>query len=410
MLIQLAWKSLLSRKASVFLIVFAISLSLSALLLTRSLSDELENGFNNSVSSTDLIIAARSHPIQVLLYSVFRLGSATQAVSWERYQELKKMPEIRWTFPIALGDSHRGLPVIGTNLDYFKHFKYAQKRELALDEGELFDAPDEVVIGADVARDFGYGLGKKIYLSHGVSGTSFVEHRESSFRIVGILKPTGTPVDRSIHIDLRALEALHLPQWKFRLAEVTLAELPYPSKISAVFVGLKSRFMTFAVQAKLNSPNTEPLSAILPGVALSELWHIMSSAEMLLNVLTWIMLITSLVATMAMLQATMLARMPEIALLRMIGAKPLQVFFLIQLEIILLMLISWGLAVALSLGAQLLAKQPLADYFGVFIEVSLPLNDSLIFAGASLGLAIVAGLLPAFSAFKMSLNRSLLES
>lgn len=410
MLINLAWKSLLSRKTSVILIVFAMSLSLCALLLTRSLSDELENGFNNSVSSTDLIIAARSHPIQVLLYSVFRLGSATQAVSWKRYQELKTLPEVKWTFPIALGDSHRGLPVIGTDLSYFKHFKYAQKRPLALAEGELFDAPDEVVIGSAVAREHGYKVGKKIFLSHGVSGTSFVEHRESKFRIVGILKPTGTPVDRSIHIDLRALEALHLPQWKFRLAEVSLEQLPYPTKISAVFVGLKSRFMTFAVQGKLNSPNTEPLSAIIPGVALSELWHIMDSAEMLLNVLTWIMLITSLVATMAMLQSTILARMPEIALLRMIGATPLSVFFLIQLEMLLLMAFSWILAISLSLGAQLIAKQPLADYFGVFIQVSLPVSDTLIFAAASFGLAILVGLLPAFSAFKMSLNRSLLDN
>lgn len=410
MLINLAWNSLLSRKTSVILIVLAMSLSLSALLLTRSLSDELENGFNNSVSSTDLIIAARSHPIQVLLYSVFRLGSATQAVSWTRYQELKMLPEVKWTFPIALGDSHRGLPVIGTDLNYFKHFKYAKKRALALAEGELFDAPDEVVIGWDVARENGYKLGKKIFLSHGVSGTSFVEHRESKFRIVGILKPTGTPVDRSIHIDLRALEALHLPQWKFRLADVSLEQLPYPTKISAVFVGLKSRFMTFAVQRKLNSPNTEPLSAIIPGVALSELWHIMDSAEMLLNVLTWIMLITSLVATMAMLQSTILARMPEIALLRMIGATPVSIFFLIQLEMLLLMAFSWFLAVSISLGAQLIAKQPLADYFGVFIQVNLPVSDTLIFAATSFGLAILVGLLPAFSAFKMSLNRSLLDN
>ena len=130
MLIKLAYRSLLQRKTAAIMIILAISLSMSALLLTRSLSSELKNSFNSSVSGTDLIVGARSHPLQVLLYSVFRLGTPTQAVSAERWQTVQEMPQLQWSFPIALGDSHHGFAVIGTTNDYFRHFKYGRKQSL----------------------------------------------------------------------------------------------------------------------------------------------------------------------------------------------------------------------------------------------------------------------------------------
>ena len=101
MLIKLAYKSLLQRKTAAILIVLAISLSMSALLLTRSLSSELKTSFNSSVSGTDLIVGARSHPLQVLLYSVFRLGTPTQAISADRLKEIEQIPQRQWSFPIA---------------------------------------------------------------------------------------------------------------------------------------------------------------------------------------------------------------------------------------------------------------------------------------------------------------------
>lgn len=406
MLIRVALKSLLNRKFSVFLMVFAMSLGMTSLLATRILSDELERGFSSSVSGTDLIVAARSHPVQAILYSVFRLGSATQSISWPRYQEVVGDSRVAWSFPIALGDSHQGYPVVGTSEAYFTHFKYSNKRSLIFTQGRGFKQTHDAVLGAAIARELGYQLGDKLYLSHGV-GKSFFQHNESYFVVSGILKATGTPVDHSVHVHHKALEALHLPQWKYKLNKVSLDELPNPRVISSVFVGLKSRFMVFKVQGDINSAHKEPLTAVIPGVALSELWRIMSLAENLLTVLTWMMLLVSLVGMAAMLQATVVGRLPEIALFRMMGARPWKILCLIELEVVCLVVLAWLMAIGLTLGSQYTLQPFLADRLGIAIDVGLPLEQTAMFAGISVVMAILVGIFPAMSVYRVALNRQL---
>lgn len=407
MLIRLAFKSVLNRKSSVLLMLLAMSLGMAALLLTKVLSSELERGFNSSVSGTDLLVGARSHPVQVVLYSVFRLGSATQAMSWQRYQEVVQNPQVAWSFPIALGDSHQGYPVVGTDNLYFKQFKFADKQPLKFVAGHDFKQTTDAVLGAAIARELNYKIGYKIFLSHGLASHSFVEHKESSFVVTGILQATGTPVDRSVHVHHKALEALHLPKWKYQLNQVALEDLPNPKVISSVFIGLKSRFMTFKMQRELNRAHKEPLTAVIPGVALSELWNMMRSAEQILNVLTWLMLLVSLVGMAAMLQATVVTRLPEIALFRMMGARPWRIFWLLELEIILLVCAAWLAALVLTFATELAVQYPLANYFGVRIELGLPLVETSLFIGGSLLLAILMGILPALSVYRMALNKQL---
>jgi len=107
----------------------------------------------------------------------------------------------------------------------------------------------DVVIGAQVARELNYKRGDKITLSHGLGATSFVNHTDKPFEVVGILKPTGTPVDRSVLVSLGAIEAIHLgwqngtPTAASRLAtpeRLRQMEL-IPESVTAIFVGATSR-------------------------------------------------------------------------------------------------------------------------------------------------------------------------
>ena len=89
---------------------------------------EARASFANTISGTDLIVGARSGDLNLLLYSVFRIGNATNNVNWSTYQEIAARREVAWAIPISLGDSHRGFRVMGTSADYFAHYRFARGR------------------------------------------------------------------------------------------------------------------------------------------------------------------------------------------------------------------------------------------------------------------------------------------
>ena len=108
----LAIKSLRNRKFTTILTVVSIALSVTLLLGVERIRKETRTSFANTISGTDLIVGARSGPLQLLLYSVFRIGNATNNISWESYQEIRRNPNINWTIPISLGDSHARGPFV----------------------------------------------------------------------------------------------------------------------------------------------------------------------------------------------------------------------------------------------------------------------------------------------------------
>jgi len=210
MFLRLALSSLWSRKGSVMLTFLAITVSVFVLLGVEQIRQQAKNSFGNTVSGIDLIIGARTGDINLLLYSVFRLGNATNNISWKSYQTIATDPNVAWTIPISLGDSHKGYRVMGTTSDYFTHFRYGKDKPLELAEGAPFSDLYDVVLGAEVARTLAYQLGDRLILSHGMGNTSFSNHDDSPFRVTGILESTGTPVDRTLHVSLEGIEAIHV--------------------------------------------------------------------------------------------------------------------------------------------------------------------------------------------------------
>ncbi len=256
------------------------------------------------------MVGARSGAVNLLLYSVFRIGNATNNIRWESYEKLAADPRVAWTIPLSLGDSHRGYRVLGTDGNYFTHYHYGRNQPLRLAQGRPFNDVFEVVLGAEVAKALHYRLGDKVVLAHGVATISLTEHSDHPFTVVGILAPTGTPVDRTLHIPLSGMTALHL-DWRGGLpgpslsdAEVRRRDLT-PQDLTAALVGLKSRVATFAVQRAVNEYRGEPLLAILPGVALQELWGLLGTAEQALLVMSLCVVLTGLVGMLTALLASL---------------------------------------------------------------------------------------------------------
>ena len=406
----LAWKSLLNRRLTVALTIVSIALSVALLVGVERLRTEARASFANTLSGTDLIIGARSGPVQLLLYAVFRIGDATNNISWKSYQDIAAHPKVAWSVPISLGDSHRGFRVLGTMQAYFEYYRYARDRQLIIADGQQFADLYDAVLGAEVAEKLGYNIGDSIIIAHGASDVSFALHDDKPFKVVGILARTGTPVDRTVHVSLEAIEAIHV-DWQGGApipgmsisAEQTLTMDLTPKVITAALIGLKSKIATFQVQRFINDYPQEPLSAILPGVALSQLWDLIRIAENALLIVSVFVVVVGLFGMLTALLTSLNERRREMAILRSVGARPWHVFALIMGEAGFQTLLGILLGLAL-LYVLLLAGQPIIESrFGIFLAIGGLSSYEWILLGTVVGAGFLVGSIPSYRAYRLSL-------
>ena len=411
----LAWRSLLNRKVSAFLTVLAIALSVALFLGVEKARNAAKSGFDNTISGTELIVGAPSGQINLLLYSVFRLGNATAEISWPAYEEITARGDVAWTIPISLGDSHRGYRVLGTNQGYFEHYRYGERQPLELAEGEIFDDLFDAVLGAEVAKQLGYELGTPLILTHGLGGGGFNDHDNRPFRVVGILKPTGTPVDQTLHISLEGMTAIHVG-WETGarnpLADSITEEMIRgfdltPKTVTALFVGLKNRATVLRTRRDINTNMSEPLLAIIPGQALAELWQVMGNAERILLAVSMFVIAVGLVSILTSILTSLNERRREMSILRATGARPSHIFTLLVLEAAVLGFVGAVLGAALIQVIFAIAAPILSAQYGIALIGTGPALVDLYTIGAVTLAALFLGIWPAMTALQRSLSDGL---
>lgn len=410
MIFRLAFLSLRNRWMTAVLTVIAIAVSVALLLGVEKVRNGARASFANTISGTDLLVGARTGNIQLLLYSVFRIGNATNNITWASYQDIAKRKEVAWIVPLSLGDSHKGFRVLGTSADYFAHYKFRGGQSLAFASGQAFDDLYDAVIGADVATSLGYKVADGIVLSHGTGIIETNDHDDKPFRISGILAKTGTPVDRTVHVSLEAIEAIHI-NWRQGVKLPGLAPSPavtrnldlQPKAVTAAMVGVRSKLQTFSLQRFINDYKQEPMMAVLPGVALQELWGLIGTAEQALFIISAMVVAAALLGLATMILSSLNERRREVAILRSVGASPRTVIGLLVTEAGVLTLGGIGLGIAFLYAGLALARPIVDRLYGL----TLPMTG--LDGGEWLTLAIVfaAGvliaLLPALRAYRMSL-------
>lgn len=407
---KLALQSLRNRMTTAALTILAIAFSVMLLLGVEKVRTGARQSFADTISGTDLIVGGRTGGMQLLLYSVFRIGNATNNITWQSYQDILKRPEVKWAVPFSLGDSHRGFRVLGTTGDYFTHYKYRGGQELKLRDGKIFDDLFDAVIGADVAEKLKYKVGDNIVVAHGAGAISFVEHDDKPFRVSGILEKTGTPLDRTVHVSLKAIDAIHI-DWQsgardtehsISADDVRKMELQ-PKAITAALIGLESKLATFKLQRFINEYSQEPLTAIIPGAALQELWGLVGIAETALSAVSAMVVATALLGMVTTILTTLNERRREMAILRSCGARPSTILGLLGLEGGLLTLAGVILG-TLLLYAALLALQPWIDKaYGLHLAIDPPKPSEWATLAAIVCAGFAAALLPAFRAYRLSL-------
>lgn len=407
---RLALQSLRNRWLSALLTVLAIAFSVMLLLGVEKVRNGARDSFANTISGTDLIVGARSGSLQLLLYSVFRIGNATNNITWKSYSEIANHPDIAWIVPLSLGDSHRGFRVLGTTRDYYEHYRFRGGNTLEVASGEIGKDLFDAVIGADVAARLGYQVGDKIVIGHGLGSVSFVEHDDKPFRVAGILARTGTPVDRTVHVSLEAIEAIHvdwqsgssIPGESVSAEEVRAMNLE-PKAITAALVGLKSKLAVFRVQRQINEYRAEPLSAVLPGAALQELWSLVAIAETALAAVSGMVVATALLGMLTMILTALNERRREMAILRSVGARPATILGLLATEAGLLTAAGVVTGTGMLYAALLLLRPMLDRQYGLNLSIALPTAAEGMTLAAIVLAGFIAGLLPALLAYRRSL-------
>lgn len=406
----IAWRSAWNRRFTLALTVLSIALATFLLLGVERIRTELRDNFSSSVSGTDLIVGARTGSTQLLLYAVFRIGAATNNMQWKSVQAMAAHPGVDWVVPLSLGDSHHGFPVLATTKDYFERFRYGNRQSLALREGQPFAGLFDAVVGAEVADRLGYRVGSRITLAHGSGELGVAEHADKPFTVVGVLARTGTPVDRTVHIGLEAMEAIHLewmggapmPGLKIPAEQVRKFDLA-PKTVTAALVGLKNRATVFAVQRWVSTYAPEPLMAILPGVALDELWRVVGAAENALLLMSALVALVSLAGLVSVVMAGLGERRRELAVLRAVGASLRHVLALLALEGAFVTLLGIALGVVLAvLGIAGLSPWLQAQY-GITLQLSAPTANEWLLLASLLAAGWTASLLPGVRAYRLSL-------
>mgnify|MGYP000674907715 CR=1 FL=1 len=401
MLVKVAVASLFNRRLSALLTILAITVSTFVFLSVEHIRSQAKTSFSRTVSGVDLIVGPRAGQLNLLLATVFRVGSVQNSISMASVNGLAQNKLVKWSVPIALGDSHKGFRVLGTTAAYFEHFKFGNKQPLDFALGQAFNQNNEMVLGADIAKKLGYGIGSEVVLSHGVGVTSFSHHEQYPFVVSGILERTGTPVDQTLHVSLMGMHLMHEPEHSSHHDEHETQQ------VSALLLGLKAKFATLVMQQQINKMKHEPLMAIVPGVALSELWRILGSVETILRIISLLVLVAAMLGMSTMLLASMRERKKEIAILRAMGAGPGFIFTLIESEVAILTLLGvLGAYVLLFVGIYFLSPV-LASQYGVFLQLKFEPWVTAQTIMTILGLALTIGLVPAVSAYRQSLQAGL---
>jgi len=411
LLLSLAWKSLRNRRVTTGLTVLSIALSVALLLGVEALRVSARESFSSTISGTDLIVGARGGGLQLLLYTVFRMGTATNNVRWESYEEWAKHPAVAWTIPYSLGDSHRGFRVVGTNENFYKHYRFRRTRKVEFASGRAPKGFDEVALGSDVAAKLKYTVGEKVLLTHGLGAAGIMDHENHGFEVVGILERTATPIDRSLYITLEGMSAVHVgweegappePGEEVETKKLTAEQLK-PEVITAFLLRAKSRIDTLRIMRDVNNYLGEPLMGIIPGVAMGELWSTVKYAELALEIVGGFVVVVGLLGMLVAIYTTLNERRREMAILRALGAGPGKIVALFVMESVLLAGAGCAVGVGLMYVGVLGLQGVVEREFGLYLRWAGLQTEHAVYLGIVVGAALLIGLVPAWRAYRNSL-------
>lgn len=409
----LTYKSIKNRKFTSFLCVLSIALSVTLFLGIERIRNGARDGFTNTISKTDLIVGAKGGPLNLLLYTVFHIGGAVNNIKMTTYEDIKKNPQVEWTIPISLGDAYRGFRVVATDENFYQHYRFRGDRYVEMQDGVVPSDTFDVVLGSEVAKKLKHKVGDPVVISHGISAQAILSHDNTPFRIVGVMKPTSTPLDTGVYITLQGMEAIHfgwetgVPSDEAINPDRFKKENIQVTMLTSFMVKLKSRIAVLRMRRNIDQYTDEPIMAIIPALTLQEMWETIGYVEQILFLVSLCVLLVGVLSILISLYTSINERRREMAILRSLGASSRHIFFLLIYESSFLVLMGCILGILSLYGVLYFVSPWLESNFSVYLPIEALSSTEWIYLGIIFIVGTLAGLIPAIKAYMNSLQDGL---
>ncbi len=437
---RIAWQYLWSRKLTTGMTILSVALGVGLITAVLTLYDETRKRFEEEGQFFDIVVGAKGSPLQLTLSSVYFMDTPTGNILYSDYELLRDHEDVAHAFPIGLGDTYAGHRIVGTSREFFDamgDLHTGQARPpFELAEGRYFENELEAVVGALAARQTGLGIGDTFVGTHG-----FMEmprdfahlHDDHPYTVVGVLEPTGTPNDRAIFCALEDIWRIHdeeshnghdhghghdhshghgAPNPEEAAAGADPAGDGFDltaEQVTSVLVILESPALRFQFRQWINE-NLNAMAAI-PVNEIRDLYdRFLGTAQAVLLRVGYLVVVVSAISILIGLYLSILQRRRDLAIMRALGASAPEIVGSILIEALIVTLLGIGAGWVLGNAVAWIVGLQLVHQYGLYIEsFGAPVSEAFT-AYALVALAgLVAGILPAYQAYRADVARDLAE-
>lgn len=387
-----SWRYLWSRPLAAALNVLLLSLGLASITFLLLLSLQLDKAFDKDLAGIDAVVGAKGSPMQLILCGVFHIDVPPGNVPLKAVQALQANPMVASVIPLSLGDSFQGFRIVGSSHDYVAHYgaTFAQ--------GSFWSAPMEVVLGATVAKKLGLQIGNTFVGSHGL-GAGGHEHEEDPYTVVGILRPTGTVIDRLIVTDTASTWKVHEDHHAGHDGE-DHAATESARDVTLALVQYKTPLAAMSFPRWVNTTTT--MQAASPALEISRLLSMLGVGADVLRAFAGVLLLTAGLSVFIALLNAVRERQADLALLRMLGASPVKIAALLLGEALWLGVISAAIGLAGGQALALLVGWMLQLDHSLLIGAWVWPFELLGVPALACGISLAAAVVPTVGAYRVS--------
>jgi putative ABC transport system permease protein len=394
-LLKIAWLYLRQKPLNTLLNAMLLGLGIGLVIFLLLIQAQVQESMQRNVKGINIVVGAKGSPLQLVLCNVYHIDNPTGNIPLEEANKISNMRRfVKKSIPLALGDNYKGYRIVGTTEAYPKHY------EAQLAQGTWWKEVMEVTIGAEVAKTQKLTIGSKFSGAHGLIKDETLTHGETTFKVVGIMKPTQTVLDRLILTQIESVWKVHEPQKK---AEDTL---PKPKEITALLLTVNSMG---AVMLPRNINTQTPLQAASPAYELTRLFEFLGAGEQLMQIFAYLVLFLATVSIFIALLNALKERQYDLALMRVLGGSRLKVFSQILVEGLFLAWLGFGLGLLLGHGAVSILGSFEIVSDKLWLTGGVFLVEEIWIFGLATVVGIFASILPALRVYRMDIAKTLSE-
>ena len=416
MIAKLAWKNIWFKPLNTILSVVLLTSSVAIITTLVLVEKQFEEKFSSNIDGVDLVMGAQGSPLQLILSAVYQVDSPTGNISYDSAKVWMQHPFVQKAIPLAFGDNYRGYKILGTTPDYLEKYR------ATISEGKLFEKNFEVVIGSDIAQKLSLKIGDEFFGSHGDAAEGEV-HEHYGYKVVGIAKPTGKVVDNLILCTIPSVWQMHGSHGEeenpahgeeghvhlegeehHEEADMTLDEPGM--EITAVLLKFRNK-MGIVTWPRIIAQNTK-MQVASPAIEVNRLFSLFGIGISALQYLAYGIMLISGISIFIALYNTLKERENEFALMRVNGAKRLQLLKGVMIESLLLCVVGFIFGTILGrVGLSMLSNSAEEDFKMSFNPYEFIWEKEGTLFLLTIFVGFIAALIPAVKAYNLNISKTL---